>query len=576
MEEVRRELIAIQRDLVGRSWARLERGGTQESPELARYRAVLDAATARYSGLSGRDDLIEAAAGSRAVFVGDFHTLRQSQRLPLRLMDRLAARPAFARGERQVVLGLEMAMGRHQRAVDRYLAGALDEAAFLRATGYERTWGFPWSSYRPLLDYARWRNIPVLALNSKPPGRNRRLERRDRNAARILARFAADHPQALLVVLFGDLHVADDHLPARFREEMRRLGGSASVTLVFQNISHLYWSLAETGLEQIAEVVRLPDAPDKDVRGRFCVLNATPLARIRSHVYWEESRNEDAHERWGFLGEASWNDMDVPTDEVVELIETLCRFLELPAPDLNRLTVRAGAARGGTRVHLLRARARGVDTTILARRRPRPATDGEVVFLRSVSVDRTAEEASYFVHARASGAVPTDPRPRRDQAYYLLLRHALGFFGSKVFDHLRTTYLEEDLLRLSAERGAGRSRRQRGPAPHGPVPSHVTRVADWLLRYLREEPGAAGPGARSPVPARVPKSLLPTFARAAGYMLGERLYAAMIQGFLRKEEIRALYRAPLTPPGAAESIVAELRKRLQAVQLFYRSREDHL
>jgi len=559
VDEVRRELIAIQRRLVKRARAQLSVAALRERAEMGRYREALRRATGRFDRVSSRGELLEAAAASRVIFVADFHTLRQAQRLPLRLLEQLAAGSGGPAGgpSPAIALGVEMVLSRHQRALDRYLRGELAEPEFLDAVHWERTWGFSWTSYGPLLDHARRASLPVLALNSRAAG-PLRLERRDRHAGELLARFVQRHPQTRVVVLFGELHVAEG-LPRRFQLACRARGVEAPYTVVFQNVASVYDRLARDGLEQFAEVLRFGGGRDPWLRGRFCVLNATPLARIQSQLYWEENRLSEDRDGWsvdlsGYLG-----------DQVVELVGTLCEFLDLPLPDLNRLTVMAGAALSHPRFWLARQGRtilrREIDTRVLQPGPPAPA-EPDVVALSAGSIDHAAEKAAHFVHVRTSGSSPATARAPRERLYYQAVRQALGYFGSKVFNHLRTTWLEPDWVVLA---GPGKDARTRS-------------VARWVVRQLDEERTVLDGGA-PPQPSaaeQMPEERIALVGRALGYMLGERLYSAVIQEFVAKEEVRELFRAPLARPGYAETLYTGLRRRLRHVRDFYRSREERL
>lgn len=64
-----------------------------------------------------------------------------------------------------LAIGLEMVPRSRQAALDDWTAGKLDEAAFLQAVDWERSWGFDFGLYRPIFAYARMHRIPLIALN---------------------------------------------------------------------------------------------------------------------------------------------------------------------------------------------------------------------------------------------------------------------------------------------------------------------------------------------------------------------------------------------------------------------------
>ena len=71
---------------------------------------------------------------------------------------------------------------RVQPALDRWVAGELDEAEFLRASEWREVWGFDPALYLPIFHFARMNRIPLLAVNverSLIAGRVREGLRRD-------------------------------------------------------------------------------------------------------------------------------------------------------------------------------------------------------------------------------------------------------------------------------------------------------------------------------------------------------------------------------------------------------------
>jgi len=113
------------------------------------------------------------------------------------LLDRLARRPVVLLGERHdsaahhrwqlatlqalqerspgLSLGLEMVPRRLQPVLDRWVAGALEERAFLDALDWPAIWGYDADLYLPILRFARDQRLPLRALNVE-----RRLVRRVR------------------------------------------------------------------------------------------------------------------------------------------------------------------------------------------------------------------------------------------------------------------------------------------------------------------------------------------------------------------------------------------------------------
>src|SRR5262249_17919217 len=76
------------------------------------------------------------------------------------------------------------------------------------------------------------------------------------------------HRQAVLVVLFGESHMAPQHLPALVKQELP----SEKTVTVLQNLDSLYWQAVKEG----AEAVSLgPEA--------VCVFNSNPLEKYGNY-----------------------------------------------------------------------------------------------------------------------------------------------------------------------------------------------------------------------------------------------------------------------------------------------------
>jgi uncharacterized iron-regulated protein len=97
---------------------------------------------------------------ARVVYVGEEHPNPHDHAAQLEV---LAA--AFA-AEPGTALGLEMLPRTMQGALDRYVAGTLDEAGFLAEVDWEHTWGYDFGFYRPLLAFCRDHHLRAFALNA--------------------------------------------------------------------------------------------------------------------------------------------------------------------------------------------------------------------------------------------------------------------------------------------------------------------------------------------------------------------------------------------------------------------------
>ncbi len=124
------------------------------------------------------DALLDRLAAADVVFLGETHLDDTTHRVEAAVLQGLLERRAG-----KVVLSLEMFELDVQPVLDRYLAGSLDEAAFLAAA---RPWSNYRTDYRPLIEIARRAGIPVVAANA-PAGLRRRISSGGRQALEALA-----------------------------------------------------------------------------------------------------------------------------------------------------------------------------------------------------------------------------------------------------------------------------------------------------------------------------------------------------------------------------------------------------
>src|SRR5207249_9928238 len=104
--------------------------------------------------------LAERLRAARAIYVGEEHPNPHHHAVELEVLE------AAYRADPSLALGLEMLPRAMQAPLDQFVAGALDEAAFLAAVDWPKTWGYPWGFYRPLLIFCRDHHLRAIALNA--------------------------------------------------------------------------------------------------------------------------------------------------------------------------------------------------------------------------------------------------------------------------------------------------------------------------------------------------------------------------------------------------------------------------
>ena len=94
---------------------------------------------------------------NKIILVGEHHTNENHHWAQLSIVQ------ALNEAGVQVAIGLEMFRKDSQQALNRWVAGNIDEEEFQEI--YYDNWNYSWSAYRMIFDYARKQKIPMIGLN---------------------------------------------------------------------------------------------------------------------------------------------------------------------------------------------------------------------------------------------------------------------------------------------------------------------------------------------------------------------------------------------------------------------------
>src|ERR1035438_9330971 len=252
-----------------------------------------------YGKVLAASDVRREVAKAGIVLVGDYHALPNSQRYLASLLCEMR------RHHRPVMLGVETIFSRDQHILDEWFRGEIDEAELRQRIRFELDWGYDWTPFYELLSAARDYGAAIYGLDCMPREDLRKIGARDRHAADKIAELRRHHADALILVLFGESHLAPQHLPALLQ---RRLPAEPMLT-VLQNIDALYWRAAGESHDHVEAV---------EVRENvLCVFNATPLEKYENYRL--------CLDRWG----RNAKDHSAPDlgPTLYNLIDGLVRFL---------------------------------------------------------------------------------------------------------------------------------------------------------------------------------------------------------------------------------------------------------
>jgi hypothetical protein len=441
---------------------------------------------------------------SDIVLIGDYHALPASQRFAAELLE-----DCSRSCERTVVLGVETVFARDQHILDEWWRREIDENELRQRIRFDLDWGYEWEPFYSLLATARESAEGVYGLDCMPREDLRKIGARDRHAAHKIAEIRQKHPGAAIVVLFGESHLAPAHLPRQIQEQ---LPGEKLLT-VLQNVDALYWRAAGERQERVEAV---------QVRNNvICVFNSTPL---------EKYENYRLHlSRWG-RSEEEGPDL-VPT--IYNLVDSLIRFFEINRYSSHNGTqpkflvdllpeVYSPCSTG--RLHSLLTR-RGATEETLAEIRRHVEERGSIYlpqanafYVREFQMMYAAEEISRFLHHACRG-LPEHTRllaaeAPSDRFYRLTIESAVAYFGCRVLYPARPS------------------------------------VQDGEQRLPNE-----GPEARKFQSARL-----------LGYMMGNALYDAYLEGKIARSTLRRLLLTHIEQPGKAKETYFAMADRLNALR----------
>jgi uncharacterized iron-regulated protein len=95
------------------------------------------------------------------LYVGETHANKASHQVQLKVL-----KACYEKFGSNIAVGMEMFTRPYQPFLDQWVAGEIDEQKFLEETRWDREWGYDYSLYKEILDFAREKKIPVIALNA--------------------------------------------------------------------------------------------------------------------------------------------------------------------------------------------------------------------------------------------------------------------------------------------------------------------------------------------------------------------------------------------------------------------------
>ena len=466
-----------------------------------KYLRAFNDAFSSYESVLDLQQVSESTRNADVILIGDYHALPASQRFAASLLEQRALM-----GDRPVILGLETVFSRDQHILDEWWRREIDADELRQRIRFQSDWGYDWAPFFELLVTAREHGEAIYGLDCMPREDLRKIGARDRHAAEKLVEIRERHPRAAILVLFGESHLAPQHLPWALRERLPQ----ERLMTVLQNVDPLYWQAAGETRDRV-EAVRVAE----DV---VCVFNATPLEKYENYrLCLDRWAREDCQgpdmaptiynlvdglARFLRISHYSPHNTSQPRFLIDLLPEVHCRPTEAM---LRKLLARGAASEAEIEMTLLRIEERGCAYL--------PAANAFCI--REFQMTYAAEEATRFLHHACRGLPERGTMQHRPPVaanlfYMRALEHALAYFGSRVLNPARPAVRSDedgDLSSTACDKRADRMARTEGDFA----------AATEIL----------------------------------GYMMGSHLYDRYLRGGVGTAQLRRLFLAHIEQPGEA-------------------------
>lgn len=418
---------------------------SRDSAARSKYLREFTQSFREYEGVLSDQELGERISAASIVRAGDYHALPAAQDCAANLLKQIAQGAP-------VVLGVEAVLARDQRILDSWWRQGIGEEELRQRIRFDRDWGYDWAPFYRLLTAAREHGEVVYGLDCQPRDDLRSIRSRDRHAAAKICEIRQRHPGAVILIVFGESHMAPRHLPAL----LRQLLPQERMLTVLQNIDPLYWRAVSEGAAAVS-------VNDETV----CVFNSSPLEKYESYRLCLERWNAPAgdspdfslvvHNLIASLASSLDFRMDSPrngtqpkflADSLPEVITVDEEVAELFSG--SQLAAEF-AGPGNTRVRLEQTR-----RTVVARLEEQgcvyvPAANR--FYVRELRIISAAAEAARFLHHACTGF-------NSRELSNVQVADALAYFGSRLLCPMPQeagNVLGEDLYRTYLEGRIGKA-----------------------------------------------------------------------------------------------------------------------
>lgn len=454
--------------------------------------------------VSDNDQIFSHLENANFIIGGDFHPFSQSQRTHLRILKEM--RQKFTR---PIVLALEVFDVVDQKALQSYLKGQMEITDLFDVCHWTERWpGIPTNGYERLLEWAKKYAVPVYGINSSSISH---LKERDIFSAKKIESIKASYPTDFLYVIYGDFHLADDHLVT----QLKSYDPQKDIRILL-NSEELYFELAEHAVEDRFDVLKLED--------KFCILSSPPWVKWQSYLLSLQELDDefiDDCEEWG-----------------VDLTEYVAQILSLLVADFNLHDMSSSlSVYSSSEVDLEHMHRQDWPQSDLHKLEYIIATEKNLLlpeqgiqYLGRTTVNQAASLAGEILHAQLCGrkSVIWDPKICFEAKVWI---EAVSFFLSLTVNPKRKAISEKDLKAQLEAQGEK---------------EYALDVLQFALDFRLSVVKKAQTGMiRSQTMAPKDWQIEMEASVILGEMMGQRLYESYRLGQIRREQLVHYFSLPL-------------------------------
>lgn len=526
-----------------------------ESKSITKYRKIYLDEVTRYESVSSKAELLNDLKDAQIIYCGDFHTLKRSQYSAIKILRHLVEKG------RKIFLGLELVPTDYEDIANDFVENEISEREFLEKINYERIWGFPWENYSPLFDFAREHQIQILGLNLTGGG-YQSLSGRDQIASNRMVECLQKHPDAVILCLYGDLHIASPHIPQKVQKLLKKKKMKKIKTIsVFQNSDEIYWKLLEENLAHKVDVVKVSS-------DSYCVLSSTPWIKWQSYQSWIDEHCNLLEEK----DEETFGYYQLPDffHDIHGFAENVLAFLKEEVKTFDDFEVyTAFDTKVMDKIHqyfdtLEQAPKKSIQKILeaeLIENRSILIPDQSVIYLLDFSQNRAAEKSAQWISTKLTNKLCVYGKDfdEKEVFYRLVLWEAIGYFGSKIINPKRKCDqykdFERQLERMKGKKATGLKKNEKI------IAQEVLKHREYEFSKLESQDNAQSP---RKIFELKPKQFF-LCARSLGRILGDQLYSKVVADRVSLKVVQKLFTS-LTLQTPAQKTYWELAAQIKSHQ----------